>query len=150
MRVVVLLLGFVGIFLTASFAMILIAWNAVLKFLAESVVAADTIGFLQTSISLTGIQHNDTAFMLLLTALYGLLGAVLGFMRFGKQGAALLIVPPIFAAFMNPYSLAFTWVQMFAGVLSFLVSPLPINAPTKEADDEAEEEKDEDDEAKDE
>ena len=37
---------------------------------------------------------------------------------------------------MNPLSLAFTWLQAFAGLLSFFVSPLPLNPPKEKDDDE--------------
>jgi len=66
---------------------------------------------------------------------YGLFGTILGFLRCGKQGGVLLLVPVLFAAIMNPFSLAFTWLQAFAGLLSFFVSPLPINAKTNDKDD---------------
>ena len=77
----------------------------------------------------TGIQHNDTALILFITAGYGLLGTIFGFLRYGKQGGVLLLVPVLFAAVINPFTLAFTWMQAFAGLISFFVSPLPLNAP---------------------
>ena len=133
MRFLVLLIGFVGILLTGAFGICLLFLNAVGDFFKGMGISDQSLEFLQ--LSLTGFPHNDTAVVLFLTALYGLFGTLLGFLRCGKQGGVLLLVPPLFAAWLNPLALAVMWVQMFAGLLSMFVSPLPINAPSKSTDD---------------
>ena len=47
---------------------------------------------------LTGVRHNDAALVLFLAAGYGLLGTFFSFLRYGKQGGVLLLVPVMFAA----------------------------------------------------
>jgi hypothetical protein len=143
MRFVVLLFGFIGILLTGTVGVMFGLFDSFLDLMKD--MAGDKLDFLRTS--LTGIAHNDTGLVLFLAAAYGAVGTILGFLRCGKQGGVLLLVPVLFAALMNPYSLVFTWLQVFAGVLCFFVSPLPINSPKKEvdADDEDEEKDDKDD-----
>lgn len=131
MRFVVLLFGFVGIVMTGALGVGLVAFDMVDDLSKK--YAEGSLDFLRTS--LTGIPHNDTAVILFLTALYGLVGTVLGFLRCGKQGGVLLLVPVLFAAVMNPYTLAFTWLQAIAGLLCFFVSPLPIDAKAEDAND---------------
>jgi hypothetical protein len=133
MRVLVLLLGFVGVLATAAGGVGLILFTLVEDLAKMAGITADSLEFLHTSV--TGIPHNDTAAILFLSAIYGLFGTLLGFLRCGKQGGVLLFVPVVFAAVMNPYTLAFTWLQAFAGWLSFFVSPLPINAKAAAPDD---------------
>ena len=38
-------------------------------------------------------------------------------------------LPVLFAAVINPYTLTFTLMQAFAGIISLFVGPLPLNAP---------------------
>ena len=131
MRFVVLLFGFVGILMTGALGVMLVAFELLLELSKE--YTGGSLDFLRDSP--TAIAHNDTALVLFLAAAYGMLGTIFGFLRCGKQGGVLLLVPVLFAAVMNPYTLAFTWMQAFAGLLSFFVSPLSLNAPAKDDDD---------------
>ena len=134
MRIVVLLLGLVGVTLTAFAGVIFILFEMVHTFLKDNGVGAKVIDFL--SASPIGVSHGDTGLFLILAAGYGLLGTILGFMRCGWQGALLMLVPVICTSLMNWYTAVFTGVLAFTGLLSFLVFPAPIAAPqVKEEED---------------
>ena len=137
MRFLVLLFGLFGITLTALAGGIMIFFNdaalGINPFLKD---------FLQFEIPgwayepITGPPHANAGILLLLAAFYGFLGVVLsGIMRCGWQGALLLILPVILTSLMNPLTAPFTSLQLFTGLLSFLVFPLPINAPTADSDE---------------
>jgi hypothetical protein len=130
MRFVVLLFGFVGILMTGALGVLLVSFDLLMEFSRDHTGGA--LDFFRDS--LFEVPHNDTALVLFLAAAFGAFGTLLAFLRCGKQGGVLLLVPVLCAAAMNPYTLAFTWMQGFAGLLSFFVKPLPLNAP-KEDDD---------------
>ena len=127
MRFAVLLFGFVGVIMTGTLGVMLTSFELLMEYGGES------LEFLRDSP--LGVPHNDTALILFITAAYGAFGTLLGFLRCGKQGGVLLLVTVLFAAVMNPYTLAFTWMQAFAGLLSFFVKPLPLHAPKEDDDD---------------
>ena len=41
----------------------------------------------------------------------------------------LLLIPCLFAIFVNPVSLAVVWFAMLVGLLAMFVGPLPLNPP---------------------
>ena len=131
MRIVVLLFGFVGVVMTGTLGGLFISFDLLMDLSKEY-----TGGFFDFLVdSLFDVPHNDTALILFLAAAYGAFGTLLALLRCGKQGGVLLLVPVLCAAAMNPYTLAFTWMQGFAGLLSFFVKPLPLNAPKEDDDD---------------
>ncbi len=141
MRFLVLFFGLIAIIITgaaaAGFYMFSIAFEMVKGWaaLADIEVSNDFAN------SLTGCSHSDTAIFLGIAAIYGFLGVCLSFFRCGWQGALLLIFPVMVAGLFNPVSMVFTSFQLFVGLLSFLVFPLPIQAaapaakPTKRRSD---------------
>ena len=127
MRFVVLLFGLLGVALTAFAGLMFILFEVVVPVLKDIGVGDELIDFL--SASPVGASHGDTGLFLILAAGYGFLGAILGFMRCGWQGALLMLVPVICTSLMNWYTAVFTGVLAVTGVLSFLVFPAPIAAP---------------------
>jgi hypothetical protein len=53
-----------------------------------------------------------------------------------------MLVPVICTAIMNPYSAVFTFLLALAALASFVVFPLPINAPKASDDDKDDDEED--------
>jgi hypothetical protein len=150
MRFVVLLFGFLGVVLTGIIGAGFIFFDPeFLPFIrdnqidkqAKDLAGIDLIEFV--SASPMGTSHGDTGLFLCIAAVYGLLGTLMSFCRYGWQGALLMLIPVICTSIMNPYTAAFTGLLAFAGLLSFLVFPLPINAP-KAKDDSDQDEDDED------
>jgi hypothetical protein len=130
MRFVVLLFGLGAIPLTGLTGAAFLGIQAAFNFLVDaSPEAAELVYPYMTSP--TGATFGDTGVFLILAALYGALGVLLSLMRCGWQGALLLILPVALAAGMNPFSLVGTALQVFTGLLSFLVFPVPIESPTK-------------------
>jgi hypothetical protein len=85
--------------------------------------------------SLTNIWHGEVGVIFLIAAGLGLLGTLLALCRCGWQGALLMIIPAICAAIANPVLAPLALPMMFAGLVSFLVFPKPINAPAPAADE---------------
>jgi hypothetical protein len=141
MRFVVCFLGLIASSLTAAIGAGFILWDAFLGFLIE-VLGQDTLqsAGADATVSLTGISHPNAALVILLAAAYGFLGSFFVLFRCGKQGGALLLVPALFAAFVNPFSLAVTWFAILVGLLAMFVGPLPLNPPQEQDGDEDEEE----------
>ena len=134
MRFVVLILGLLGVAMTAFAGVVFILFDVVIKVLKDNGVGDGLIEFL--SASPVGASHGDTGLFLILAAGYGFLGTILGFMRCGWQGALLMLVPVICTSLMNWYTAVFTGVLGVTGVLSFFVFPVPIAAPqVKEEED---------------
>ena len=133
MRFVVLLLGLLGVVVTAFAGVVFILFDMVLPVLTDIGIGGKVIDFL--SASPVGASHGDTGLFLILAAGYGFLGTILGFMRCGWQGALLMLVPVICTSLMNWYTAIFTGVLALAGLLSFLVFPAPIAAPQVKEED---------------
>ena len=133
MRFVVLLLGLLGVAVTAFAGVVFILFDMVLPVLTDIGIGDKVIDFL--SASPVGASHGDTGLFLILAAGYGFLGTILGFIRCGWQGALLMLVPVICTSLMNWYTAIFTGVLALAGLLSFLVFPAPIAAPQVKEDD---------------
>jgi hypothetical protein len=133
MRFVVLLLGLLGVAVTAFAGVVFILFDMVLPVLTDIGIGGKVIDFL--SASPVGASHGDTGLFLILAAGYGFLGTILGFIRCGWQGALLMLVPVICTSLMNWYTAIFTGVLALAGLLSFLVFPAPIAAPQVKEDD---------------
>ncbi len=138
MRFVVLFFGFFGVLMTGFMGGMFLMAKEFLDLLH-----ANQIEFLDFfANSPTGVPHPDTGMFLMGAAMYGLLGVVLAFVRCGRQGALMLLLPVLVAGLMNPFSLAFTGLQAFAALLSFFVFPLPLEESSDtDEDDEEEEEK---------
>ena len=133
MRFVVFLFGFIACLLTAGVACAFLFWDS---FLAWAIVNVPDLKLDDSATtSMTGVSHANTGLVLLVAAGYGLLGSLFALFRCGKQGAALMLIPVLGAAFMNPYTLIFTSLQALVGFLSFFVGPLPINRPASDKDD---------------
>ena len=126
MRFVVLILGLLGVAMTAFAGVVFILFDVVIKVLKDNGVGDELIDFL--SASPVGASHGDTGLFLILAAGYGFFGTILGFMRCGWQGALLMLVPVICTSLMNWYTAVFTGFLALAGLLSFLVFPAPIAA----------------------
>jgi hypothetical protein len=141
MRFVVLLFGFLAVTLTGFMGVMFIFTDILDALITENgidKIVKDAIGIDVSEIlsaSPLGIPHSHTGLILVLAAVYGLLGTLLVFGRCGWQGALLMLVPVICAAIMNPYTAVFTGLLAFTGLLSFLVFPLPIAAPQPAEDD---------------
>ena len=149
MRFVVLLFGFLGVVLTGFIGAMFILFDA--EFLplirdnqidkqVKDLAGIDFIEFV--SASPMGTSHGDTGLFLCIAAVYGLLGVLMSFGRCGWQGALLMLIPVICTSIMNPYTAAFTGLLAFAGLLSFLVFPLPINPPKPARDSDQDEDDD--------
>ena len=143
MRFVVLLIGLAGVALTAFVGTLYLIPDVLIDVIKEALadnkaLADDIIKVIRDSP--TGTSHGDTGVVLLAAAGYGFLGTMLVLCRCGWQGALLMLVPVICSTVMNPYSAAFTALLALAGLASFVVFPLPINAPKKSDDAEEEEE----------
>jgi hypothetical protein len=145
MRFVVLLFGTPGFFLIALTGVCMIFFNDAVGGMQEYTKAWFDFEFPAWIYdSFTGPPHANAGILLLLAAAYGFLGVIVsGMMRCGWQGALLMLFPLIFTAVMNPIVIPLTGLQAFAGLNSFLVFPLPINAP-KEASDRDENEDNDD------
>ena len=141
MRFVVLLFGLPGVALTAFIGIMFFLIDVFLQFLRENGAPKDAIDLLATSP--TGSTHGETGLFLMLAAAYGFLGVMLSFCRCGWQGALMMIIPVLCTAIMNPYAAVFTALLVFAGLLSFLVFPLPIAPPKKASADNDREDDDE-------
>jgi hypothetical protein len=133
MRFVVLLFGLLGVALTAFAGLMFILFEVVITVLKDNGVGDELIDFL--SASPVGTSHGDTGLFLILAAGYGFLGTILGFMRCGWQGALLMLVPVICTSLMNWYTAVFTGVLALAGLLSFLIFPVPMAAPQVKEED---------------
>jgi hypothetical protein len=136
MRFVVLLLGFVAVLLSGSMGVLFITNNV--RELVSQVPEGLREPVRELTSSPLDTPHVDTGVFLLLSAGYGLLGVLLAFARCGRQGGLMLLVPVVATALMNPFSLIFTGLQAFVGVLAFFIFPLPL-APALRDDDEDDE-----------
>lgn len=128
MRFVVLLLGIIGVVMTGA-----VAWFFIENSLGQILDAYAPDGQKELALSLTisplDTPHVDTGMFMLIAAGYGLFGVMLAFGRCGWQGGLLMIVPALTVAIMNPCTLAFSGLQVFAGLLAFFVFPLPLALP---------------------
>ena len=141
MRFVVLLFGFVGVLMTGFMGIMMFfasEFVALLRSLNNAHVDTAVDFFVEHT---QQIKYEDTGIFLAVAALYGLLGTILAFGRYGWQGALMLLLPVLFTGLMNPFSLAFSSVQALAALLSFFVFPVPLEA-SSEADEEADDEED--------
>ncbi len=131
MRFVVLLFGFIGVLLTTAaggaffFYLEAVGWLATQQHVE---IPVNVMGYLRQTESLTKQPHLYAALFCFLAALFGLFGTILGFLRCGKQGGLLMLVPVLGAAMMDPFSLVLTSMQLITALMSFFVGPLPINA----------------------
>ena len=132
MRFVVLLFGLLAIPLTALAGVAFLLIDMTLKFIQDQ--APDMA--MPDLTSPTGASLADTGLFMVIAAFYGFIGVILSLMRCGWQGALLMIVPVICTSIMNYETLGATGLQLFAGFLSFLVFPVPINPPAKPKDNE--------------
>jgi hypothetical protein len=123
MRFIVLFFGFLAVLLTASAGAVFLAADVMLEDLRHQAGFEIPQWVLESPI---GTPHGETAVFLLVAAAYGLIGTFIAFGRAGWQGALLMLVPILGAAFLNPYSLVFTGLQAFTALLAFFVKPLPI------------------------
>lgn len=137
MRFIVLLFGFVSITLTAFVGVMFLTFATFLEILKQDLGAGkEIVDFVEQNPLST--SHGETGLFLIISAGYGFLGVMLSFFRCGWQGALLMLIPVVCAVIMNPISGIFAGPQIFTAFLSFLVFPLPINAPKKDAGDEVE------------
>ena len=132
MRFVVLLFGFVGILLTAAGGVLFAYVQATLDMLKTD-MNVDVPAWVYDFPS--GIEPRDVGLFLWIAAGYGLLGTLLAFLRCGKQGGTLLLIPALGAGLMNPVSFVFTGLQVLAAFGSFFLGPLPLNAPKEDAEE---------------
>lgn len=140
MRFVVFLLGIIAIIATAFIGYFYIEGS--LEGILLAYVPQD---YHETVLTVTtsplGVPDVDTGMFMLIASGYGLFGVVLAFGRCGWQGALLLILPALTTAIMNPFTLAFTGLQISVGLLAFFVFPLPLpaekprNAASREDDE---------------
>ena len=134
MRFVVLLFGFFGTLLMAALGCMFLSTDQVRTRLAENNIHyADFLFDLDSN---PGPNPGITGAFLLLGAVLGLFGTILGFARCGWQGSVLMLVPVACTALMNPASLAFTGLLAFTALLGFFVFPLPITSPSADEEDE--------------
>jgi predicted small lipoprotein YifL len=147
MRFVLCFFGLVASALTALLGVGFLLWNDALpEILANTPAALLEILHINdnSATSLTGISYPNAALVTLAAAAYGFLGSILTMFRCGKQGGALLLIPVLGAAFINPISLAVTWFAAFIALGCFFIGPLPLNPPAdKNAEDEEDEEEEE-------
>lgn len=128
MRFAVLLLGFVGVLLTTAAAGAFFFYGMTVDMVKENVpLPGELLTALTQTESLTNQPHLFTALFCGIAALYGLLGTLLAFLRCGRQGGLLMLVPVLGAAIMNPFTLVLTNVQLFTAFLALFIGPLPIN-----------------------
>jgi hypothetical protein len=139
LRFVVLLFGLTGVAFTALVGALYLFPQVLINVIKDSPVdktlAEDLIKIVAASPM--GTTHGDTGVFLMAAAGYGFLGTMLGFFRCGWQGALLMLVPVTCTTIMNYHSAIFVVPLFLAGLASFGVFPLPLNAPKEsDADDE--------------
>jgi hypothetical protein len=124
MRFVVLILGLLGCFATATMGALLL-FPPETRPLLEGVIGPEAMQFI-----LNTRDENSpvVGLFLLIGAAMGLFGTLLGFFRCGPQGAALLVVGVIGPAILSPTSLMFVGLQPLVGILSIFVRRLPASA----------------------
>ncbi|MBI2804969.1 MAG: hypothetical protein HYX68_08310 [Planctomycetes bacterium] len=127
MRFVVLLFGFVGILLTAVGGAFFLYLEQVGRMIEQEMEV--------TLPTLLNEANAEAGLFLWIAAAFGFVGMLMAFLRRGKQGAALMLVPTIGAAVIHPVSLIFSGLQAFSALLAVFVGPLPINTPKKDPDD---------------
>jgi hypothetical protein len=129
MRFVVLLFGFFGTLLMAILGCAFLSTEQVRTLLSDNKIDyADFLFDLDANPAITGA-------FLLLGAVFGLFGTILGFARCGWQGSVLMLVPIACTALMNPAALVFTGLLAFTALLCFFVFPLPIAVPSEAAEE---------------
>lgn len=135
MRFVLCFLGLIASSLTAGLGVAFLLWDSV-----RPEVPDDLLRFLYIGeTSLTGVSFANAGLVTLVAGAYGFFGSILTLFRCGKQGGSLLVISVLGAAFMNPISLAVTWLQLLVGLCCFFIGPLPINPPAaKDADEDDE------------
>lgn len=146
MRFVLCFFGLIASSLTAGMGVFFLLSDQALVWTMENLPDVVTAaGFdANSTTSMTGVTFPNAALVTLAAAAYGFLGSILTMFRCGKQGGALLLIPVLGAAFMNPISLVVTWFQLLVSLGCFFIGPLPINPPgEKETDDEAEDDEEE-------
>lgn len=130
MRFVVLLFGLLAIPLTALVGAFFMFNDVGLKMLQDQMPEVE----IPDLSSPTGASLADAGLFMLIAAGYGFVGVILSVMRCGWQGALLMIIPVLCTGIMHPYTLGASGLQVFTGLLSFLVFPVPINAPAPQKD----------------
>jgi len=135
MRFLVLLIGLAGVALAGFVGYMFLDLQTFLNVLKE--VGADNAILVQ--IATSPMEHmipkeyvptnGEVGLFLMIAAGYGLLGVAMSFFRCGWQGAFMIIIPVVAAAFMNPFTVAFTGLLALAGLMSLLVFPEPITEP---------------------
>jgi hypothetical protein len=149
MRFIVFFLGFIGCVLTASLGLMIFCQVPIRKDVETELKQrydekkADEKKQLDEQLKNVDLVFNmfdkdylPTGFFMLLSALIGFLGALLAFFRCGWQGAALLFVPLLGPAVLNPTTLGGTALQSFAALLCILfIRPLPIPTEKKDKDE---------------
>jgi hypothetical protein len=133
MRFVVLLFGFAGFLLAAAAGCFYAFYDYVDNDLRVYDIKIPEEVFWAPV--LTPDKLPNAGLFLLIAAGYGLLGTLMAFLRRGKQGALLILIPIFGAAFMSPLSLVFTGLLFLTALASLFIGPLPLNPP-KEDDDE--------------
>lgn len=128
MRFVVLLFGFIGILLTAAGGTLFAFLQASLDLLMEWKIEVPAWVYE----SYSGAEAREVGLFLWIAAGYGFLGTLLAFLRCGKQGGALMLIPVLGAGLMNPVSLLFSGLQFLVALASFFVGPLPLNPPQED------------------
>ena len=134
MRFMVLLLGVVGCLLTAVFAGFF-AWSQPFEHILHE-FGIKELDDLFLSFSLDRVPPIVTGGFLLVSAAFGFLGTLLGFLRCGWQGGLLLLVPVIGPAVLFPITLLGTGLQLLSGVLCMFIRAEPTMVPSDEAGDE--------------
>lgn len=142
MRVVVLFFGIIAVFLTAlTGVMFLMAPDFLTTLYGFENPALTLFADILVDYKFSAFAFEDAGIFLLGATLYGILGIILVTARCGWQGGLLMIVPIIITTIMHPASIAFTGLQVLAGLMACLVFPLPINAPSAADEDDDEDEK---------
>src|SRR5713226_5577835 len=99
MRFVVLLLGFIGILLTAAGGVLFVYFQPVLDMLKTD---WDFERPEIKTILTWSVDARVAGLFLWIAAGYGLLGVLMAFLRRGKQGGALMLIPVLGAGLLNP------------------------------------------------
>ena len=132
MRFVVLIFGFFGSLLTAALGAAYFSLSDALVLLNEHEInKLPGLDQILAPLYNLSVSPGVTGLFVLVAAAFGLLGTIFSFLRCGWQGALLMLVPVAGAAVMTPpellkITLVFSGLQIFAGLLSFLVFRKPI------------------------
>ncbi len=131
MRFAVLLIGLLGIVLTAAGGTMFAYVQPVLDMLKADL----NLDVPEWLFSFAGVESRNVGLFLWIAAGYGFLGVLMAFLRRGKQGGTLMLIPVLGAGLMNPMSFVFTGLLFLTALASFFIGPLPLNAPQEKTED---------------